>query len=82
LWRNGKKNNVKESYTIPFGTQATEEIIAVYKNYAQREVLSLVQENYTLLTDYIYNSETFIVGQKAKIVMRPQLWLHSQQISI
>lgn len=81
LWRNNKKIEVEKTYTIPFGSQRREELIVVYQNYAQKEVINVSNENYRFDVDYVYHSESFIVGHKAKIIIRPQLFLDTERIS-
>lgn len=66
---------VTGSYTIPFGSQGRELIIPVYRGYAQREYVDIRTEQYSLLVDYVYHSESFIVGHKAKVILRPKLIL-------
>ena len=75
LWRDNKKVEVSGSYTIPFGSQGRELIIPVYRGYAQREYVDIRTEQYSLLVDYVYHSESFIVGHKAKVILRPKLFL-------
>ena len=43
---------------------------------------SFVNESYSLDLGYIYNAESFVVGQKAKIVLHGRLKLGNKQFSI
>ena len=73
---------MNKSYTIPFGSQGVENIIVCYNGYAQKERVTISQENYSFSADYLYHSESFIVGHKAKVVIRTQLNLGGEQVSL
>ena len=82
IWRDNKRIDVDNSYTIPFGNQGTESLIVCYNGYAQRETISITQENYYFSADYLYHGESFVVGHKAKVVIRTQLTLRGELVSV
>lgn len=82
IWREGKKIDVKGSYIIPFGPQGREKLIASYRDYAEIIWVDIANENYTFNIDYIYHSESFVVGNKAKIILHPTLKLLEENVSL
>ena len=78
LWFGDKKHAVKDSYTIPFGERHENHRICVVKDgYCEMISVSVPQESYNFRVGYIYGSESFIVGNKTKIILHPRLTLGS-----
>ena len=80
LWVRGKKIKVKNSYILPYGEgRDYVNMIAVVGPYAELVNVEVPEENYSLDVFCIYNQETFIVGNKAKIIMHPRLSIQNDQ---
>jgi hypothetical protein len=78
IWRNNERIEVKDTYFIPYGPQGSEEIIAVYNNYAECISVNVNSEQFIFTCDYLYHSESFIVGNKARIILHPTLKLNDK----
>ena len=76
LWFGDKKHEVKDVYTIPFGERPERHRICVVKDgYCEMIGVHVPDESYNFNIGYIYGSESFIVGNKTKIVLHPRLTL-------
>jgi hypothetical protein len=73
---------VKHSYFIPYGPQNSEQIIAVSNSYAEQLFINIQSEQFRFACDYLYHSESFIVGNKARIVLHPALKLNEETTSL
>ncbi len=82
LWRDGKKVQVEQKYFIPYGPQNSEQIIAVCNGYAEQLFVNINSEQFNFTCDYLYHSESFIVGNKARIVLHPTLKLNEKTTSL
>jgi hypothetical protein len=54
----------------------------VKDKFAERKYVSIGQENYQFNASYIYNTESFIVGKKCKVIIHPVLKLGNTPISL
>ena len=70
----GKKHNIESSFTIPYGESDKNLSLVITKDgYAERFNVYVPRESYYIDMAYIYNSESFIVGSIAKILLHPRL---------
>jgi hypothetical protein len=70
----GKKHNVESIFTIPYGESDKNLSLVITKDgYAERFNVYVPRESYYIDMAYIYNSESFIVGSIAKILLHPRL---------
>lgn len=82
IWRDGKKIQVQDKYCIPYGHQNSEQIIAVSNGYAEQLYVNINREQFIFTCDYLYHSESFIVGNKARIILHPTLKLNEKTTSL
>ena len=74
LWMNEKKHTVSKKYLIPFGESNSQvKLIVVHQSLADTLYVNVPMESYEFKVGYIYGSESFISGNKAKIVLHPRL---------
>ena len=70
----GKKHDIKSSFIIPYGeSDKNISLVVVKDGYAQKFNLYVPRESYYIDMTYIYNTESFIVGSIAKILLHPRL---------
>ena len=71
---------VQNSYILPF-TEGRDNlnIIAMVGSYAELVNITIPAEDYGLDVFCIYNQETFIVGNKAKVILHPRLSIRSDR---
>lgn len=63
---------------IPYGESSrTSSLVIINGNHAELTQFSVASESYTFECAYLYNSETFLMGNKAKIVLQPRLYVNS-----
>lgn len=73
-----KKHKINDSFTIPYGQQAeNRKIIAIKDSFAEQLFINVPKEEYKLKVGYIYGGESFLVGNKAKVILHPRLSLQS-----
>lgn len=80
VWMDGKKHKVDKSITLPYGTAYRKvRMVAVKDKYAESIEVNVARESYRLEVGYIYGSESFLVGNKARVVLHPRLFMeHSK----
>lgn len=62
---------------IPYGKiQENVSIIIVNNDYAELGNLEIKEEFYEFKCAYMYNDETFLKGNKAKILLQPRVYLY------
>ena len=54
----------------------------MHEGYAVKERVQVEPYQYCFDIDYVYHSESFIKGSKAKIVLHPSLTLHGKQVPL
>ena len=62
---------------IPYGERkAREAIILVHEDFADLGHVDIKTENYEFNCAYLYHSESFLRGNKAKIIIQPRLFIN------
>ena len=70
----GQKIKVNNSYTLPFVEEKESiKVVAMVGSYAELFDVKVPAEKYDFKVFCLYNHETFIVGNKAKIILHPRL---------
>ena len=84
LWFGEQKKWVKDSYLIPFEPKSSKshEMCVVKEGYCESIEVDVPVEDYRLEVGYIYGSESFIVGNKAKIILHPRLYLQANSMKV
>ena len=67
---------------VPFSEDDTQKAILVHDDYAELVDVSLRAENFTFICGYIYNSESFLTGNRARVLVQPRLFLNNNLIGI
>jgi len=67
---------------IPFSSSRSEQAILIHNDFAELADIQLKGENFEFKCAYIYNFESFLMGNKAKILVQPRLFLNQQPVSM
>ena len=61
---------------IPFSAQSEENvpIILVHGSFAELSYINLIKEEYEFRCTYLYNEESFLRGNKAKIIIHSMIY--------
>jgi len=76
------KADEKGRILIPFGSSRNEKAVLVHNDFAELTDIQLKQETFEFKCAYIYNYETFLMGNQAKILVQPRLFLNSQPVGL
>ena len=68
---------------IPFVVSSTtEKAILVNNDYAELVSIQLKPQTFKFQCSYIYNYESFLMGNKAKVLLQPKLFLNQEPIGL
>ena len=76
--------NEEGQIMIPFSAQSEENvpIILVHGSFAELSYINLIKEEYEFRCTYLYNEESFLRGNKAKIIIQPRLFIQGVPINM
>ena len=67
---------------IPFSTEVQEQAILIHNDFAELTTIDLKQEGLEFKCSYIYHRESFIMGNQAKVLVQPKLFLNEQPVGL
>ena len=76
------KADEKGRILIPFSSYRNEKAVLVHNDFAELTDLQLKEESFEFKCAYIYNYETFLMGNQAKILVQPRLFLNNQPVDL
>jgi hypothetical protein len=80
VWLANKKYDVNEKFIIPFSEKGeTHELLVMKDNFYERFRIYVPAEQYVMRIGYIFGSESFIAGNKAKVILYPRLCLETRE---
>ena len=85
LWIDNKFHQVNEEgrVIIPYAEKANNyTTILVCDDFAELSTITIQQESYEFKCSYIYNHESFLMGNKAKIIVQPRLYVNNTPASL
>lgn len=84
MWVGNRFHQVdnKGRVIIPYGASAkSEKAVLVHNDYAELETINLKTEQYKFTCSFLYNHESMVMGNKAKVLIHPLLTLNDRPIS-
>lgn len=86
IWLKGRFHpaNGEGKVIIPYSENPSfnEKIILVHDNFADLSTLSIYSEEYELKCAYLYTDESFLLGNVAKILIQPRLYVNMVATSL
>ena len=67
---------------VPYSSTQSEEAVLVHNDYAELSNIELKAESFEFKCAYIYNYESLLMGNKAKLLVQPRLFLNQQPIGL
>ena len=84
LWVKGRFYTADERgrILVPYSSSQSEEAVLVHNDYAELSNIQLKAESFEFKCAYIYNYESLLMGNKAKVLVQPRLFLNQQPIGL
>jgi len=76
-------SNAEGQIILPFAERAkTAKVILMHKGFSSLADLQLLEEQYDFKCSYLYNKESFLMGNKAKILVQPRIYINKMAASV